>query len=431
MAQFRIPKQTDRSILGALIKIRDEVKDLLRLEIQIQSFEPVGQTITLPDASPEKAPGIEFILRAESEIMPWLSLRSNNQDALRVRRQHDQIADLVVVANEQQWINALPQDRRAQIVVGLLAAARKYLRAADVEANLAGGSDSEWRRYRDAQQLILNSLEETQRTILAEFAHKALELETASKARLEKKENELKDEYAADRQRLEGEHARKMEELASREGAIGNREKAFNTKEARYVARNEQQKQIDQIKVWLNDWSLTRGTRSKRYVVAASYVLGAIATGIFTVWYSYENIQVLKVAEVDLRSVAWWQWLLLSVRTILPLAACITFIIYFIRWSSEWARQHSDEEFRNRARVLDIGRSAWLLEAVRDAQDNQREIPPELLKELSHNLFAYAPATDASSLHPQAITDLIMQGLASLRVKTADGTEVEAKRGKG
>ena len=154
-------------------------------------------------------------------------------------------------------------------------------------------------------------------------------------------------------------------------------------------------------------------------------------SGIFAAWYSYENIQVLRVAEADLRSVAWWQWVLLSLRTILPLAACITFIIYFIRWSSEWARQHSDEEFRNRARVLDIGRSAWLLEAVKDAQDNQREIPPELLKELSHNLFAYAPPADVSNLHPQAITDLIMQGLASLRVKTADGTEVEAKRGKG
>lgn len=81
--------------------------------------------------------------------------------------------------------------------------------------------------------------------------------------------------------------------------------------------------------------------------------------------------------------------------------------------------------------MLDIGRSAWLLEAVRDAQDNQKELSPELLKELSRNLFAYSAPADVSDLHPQAVTDLIMQGLASLRVKTPDGTEVEAKRGKG
>jgi hypothetical protein len=137
------------------------------------------------------------------------------------------------------------------------------------------------------------------------------------------------------------------------------------------------------------------------------------------------------VAATDLSKVAWWQWVLLTLRPLLALAACITFIIYFIRWSSAWARQHADEEFRNRARVLDIGRTAWLLEAVRDAQDHNKELPPELLKELSRNLFAYAPSTSDSELRPHAVTDLIMQGLASLRVKTADGTEVEAKRGKG
>jgi aryl carrier-like protein len=119
--------------------------------------------------------------------------------------------------------------------------------------------------------------------------------------------------------------------------------------------------------------------------------------------------------------------LVLALRAIIPLAAFVTFVIYFIRWSSEWARQHADEEFRNRTRVPDIGRSAWLLEAVRDAQENQKEIPVDLLKDLLRNLFAYTAPADVADLHPQAVTDLIMQGLASLRVKTPDGTEVEAR----
>lgn len=97
---------------------------------------------------------------------------------------------------------------------------------------------------------------------------------------------------------------------------------------------------------------------------------------------------------------------------------------------ADWAKQHADEEFRNRARILDIGRTAWLLEAVRDAPDNGKELPADLVKELSRNLFTYS-ATEVSDLHPQAVSDLLMQGLNSLRVKGPDGSEIEAKRGKG
>jgi hypothetical protein len=224
------------------------------------------------------------------------------------------------------------------------------------------------------------------------------------------------------------EHKAKLDALALREATIEDREKRFNTKEARYVARSEQQSQIEQIKGWLEKWSLTKETRAKRYVVAAAYVVGALVTGAFAVRFSEQSMGVLQAAEADLSKIAWWEWIFLSMRSLLPLAACITFIIYFIRWSSEWARQHAEEEFRNRTRVLDIGRSAWLLEAVRDAQDNDRELPPELLAELSRNLFTYVSPIDPSDLHPHAVTDLIMQGLSSLRVKTPDGTEVAATR---
>ena len=93
-------------------------------------------------------------------------------------------------------------------------------------------------------------------------------------------------------------------------------------------------------------------------------------------------------------------------------------------------RQHADEEFRNRARVLDIGRAAWLLEAVRDAQDNNKELPPDLVKELSRNLFTFSAGSDANELYPEAISEVLMQGLSSIRVKSHDGTEIEAKRGK-
>src|SRR5208283_3386091 len=153
-----------------------------------------------------------------------------------------------------------------------------------------------------------------------------------------------------------------------------------------------------------------------------------VTTGFLAVLYSFQAVDILK--GKDFSQVAWWQWALLSLKSIVPVASFITFVIYFIRWSISWARQHAEEEFRNRARLLDIGRSAWLLEAVRDAQDKEKELPPELLKELSRNLFTYSPFVDGGDIHPQVLSDLIMQGLASLRLKMPGGLEFEASRSK-
>ncbi len=336
--------------------------------------------------------------------------------------------DLVDACNEGGWVNQIPQDKRGIICTKLTALARKHLRAIDADAGFSGSSDSEWGRFRDAQQAILNSLQETQKGLLSEFNKKSLEAEAAAKERHDKVEAELRKHYEALEEKLSQEHSQRQESLTGKEEALKQREASFDTKEARYVARQEQQNQIKQIKVWLDKWSLTSGTKQKRWPVAVAYAVGTALTAYFAVLFSNQNAEILK--GKDLAQIAWWQWVLLSAKLVLPIAACISFVIYFIRWTSSWARLHAEEEFRNRARVLDIGRTSWLLEAVRDAQDNNKELPAELLKELSRNLFSYASPAEANDIHPNAITDLITQGLASLRVRTADGSEIEAKRSK-
>jgi hypothetical protein len=430
MPNFRMPKQTDRALIEALFAIRNDLAGFkVPLQVRIRTPDPGPMDIDVPDNF-ESHPIISAVLSENSHILPHLYLRNQNHTVLHVQRLSDQITDQISVAGEQNWFNSLPgvQDAKVAFVIKLSSVVQRHLRVLDAEAALTGGTEKEWTRYRDSQTAILNSLQETQRTILRDFARQSLELERTSKAKLVESENELQSRY----QHLESELNRKYEarvvDLDTRESTLDEREKNFNTKEARYVARSEQQKQIDQIKGWLEGWSLTKGTRSKRYFVMCAYAAGICATGFFAYWYGRQSMQIIASSNGNL---AWWQWGLLSIKSIFPLAAFITFVVYFIRWSSEWARQHADEEFRNRARVLDIGRTAWLLEAVRDAQDNGKEVPSELLKELSRNLFVYSGGTEIGDLHPQAVTDLIMQGLNSLRVKTADGTEVEAKRGKG
>ncbi|MEW6454013.1 MAG: hypothetical protein AB1490_25465 [Pseudomonadota bacterium] len=431
MATFRIPKQTDASYLTALQAIRQDVAGFSAPhQIQVRLLDAPWGSEAVWSETPDQNKPIQDVLDHHSSIMPVFWLRGpGNQSALTINRKPEAVTDEVHVAYDSNWFSHLgiPEPQRNALAAKLIASTRKYLRSVDAEATFRGSTDTEWDRFRNAQSAVLNSLQETQRSILSDFTRKSLEMEADSKARLEAREAELQTHYNVLKEQLAKQQAAEAERVATREQAIENREKSFNTKEARYVARSEQQKQIEQITGWLNDWSLTKTTRSKRYVIIWAYAIGAAVTGGLTFWFSKESMAVIAAAADKLH---WWQWLLLSIKSIFPLAAFITIVAAFIRWSSDWAKQHADEEFRNRARILDIGRTAWLLEAVRDAQDNNKELPPDLVKELSRNLFAYSQSADSSDLHPQAVSDLLLQGLNSLRVKGPDGSEIEAKRGK-
>jgi hypothetical protein len=152
-----------------------------------------------------------------------------------------------------------------------------------------------------------------------------------------------------------------------------------------------------------------------------------VFTGLLTAYANYHTYSLLGSTN-DIATLPWWQWILIAVKSVVHLAAFTTFMIYFLRWSTSWARQHAEEEFRNRSRLIDIGRASWLLEAVKAAQDSGKEMPADLVRELSRNLFTTAPNSD-HDLHPMAVSDVLLHGLSSLPVKAADGSEVDAKRG--
>ncbi|SDS37980.1 hypothetical protein [Opitutus sp. GAS368] len=233
-------------------------------------------------------------------------------------------------------------------------------------------------------------------------------------------ENELHSKYDSKEKILSSDFEAKRASLAEKENALDEKVKSFETKEARYVARQEQQKQITQIGKWLDGWSVTSGTSAKRTAIHFIYIVALLVTAALAGIYGYQSYSLLSGAK-DIASVPWWEWTLLSLKSIIPLIAFTTFCVYYIRWMSVWARLHAEEDFRNRNLLVDIGRAGWLLEAVRDAQDNNKQLPTELLHELSRNLFSHTPASDSGASHPQTIAEMFPQ-LTSIQVKAPDGT---------
>lgn len=425
---FHIPRQTDREIIAAMGRIRDSVKPLV--ELTLFASIPRGTAVTVPADGPEgpgEAPQLRNALDLNSCVLDHIYLQvPSGHTALIVRRTLDAVSDVVGVQDE--WPNNLPENIRSQAWMTILSNAQKELRAADIAALFKGQEDNAWNRYRDAQAAVVNSLQQTSETLLIKVAERNTQLDRDRDERFASLEKKLRDELAEQKATLEKQVADQRAVLGQREKALADREAAFETKESRYVARQKQGEQIKQIQDWLNDWHLTEGTRKKRTPIFYAYISALVLTGGLTAYSISHSYDLIKTAD-DLAKLQWWHWVSLTLKTLLPLAAFTTFMVYFIRWTGDWAYQHAKEEFRNRTLLIDIGRSSWLLEAVRDAHERNKEIPADLLKELSRNLFANTPGTD-SELHPQAAADILLQGLSSLRVKSGDGTEVEAKRGK-
>ncbi|MCX6937386.1 MAG: hypothetical protein NTU80_05730 [Verrucomicrobia bacterium] len=423
---YKIPKYSDKEIAERLNRVRIKLKDIHGFKI-IANIPHIGG-IELPLENPTLEPRSKFIFDLNSQVINQFNvLGENGQDTLVISRKTDEVTDNATYS--QGWSNSNEgrvRERAALIHANFLSALQSELSTIDVVAAAKGSEDSAWNRYRDAQTAVINSLQHATETLIIKAAERNTELDKARAERFDKLEITLREQSEHERKTLQSTFEQKHQQLTEREKAIADREASFNTKEARYVARKKQEEQIDQVKNWLSDWRLTTGTTAKRRPIFWAYISALIITGGLTAYATYHNYQLLKSAD-DIAKLAWWNWVAITTKSFFPLAAFTTFMIYFIRWSSSWARQHADEEFRNRTRLIDIGRSGWLLEAVRDAQENKNEIPVDLLKELSRNLFSNAGSNEAD-IHPQAVSDMLLQGLSSVRVKSADGSEVEATR---
>ena len=423
---YRIPKFTDREIVDALLRVRAALDGQIGFDAAINV--PQRGDVNLSDAN--AAATLNYLFDAQSEIAQRFRLNSEQGEALTIERKPSDVTDAATIPD--QWAGGFRQqdpNNFPQRYASFVAAVRKEFRVGDAEAAMKVDGDSEWNRYRAAQAATLDGLQSAAKNLMIEAAKNAAVLDAQRAERFENLESTLRAELQKQREGFQAEFDTKKAEVETREKAAADRETDFNTKESHFVARQKQDAQIQEVKEWLKTWQLTKGTSAKRNPVLAAYIVGIVGTACAAIYSIKHSYDILKTAD-DVLKLAWWQTLTLAAKAMLPFALCVSFVVYFIRWASAWARQHSDEEFRNRTLLIDIGRAGWLLEAVRDAQVRKAVVPEILLKELSRNLFTFSSNSEGE-IQPQTAADMLMQGFSKLRVKqSADGTEVEAARGK-
>jgi len=422
---LQIPRYSDLELVRLLGLIVADVPELAGCTYRAISL--FGDDISSITEPPEKSPALKTILEASTESLQTIGLikAGTGRWVLHVGRQFQKDTDALTF--DQNFINE-ERTGNSDMLLRVWATARRRFKALQAEVSMSTEETKDFGRFKAVHTRLISSLEQSAQTLIADTARLHSNLEESRQRKFDELETALRGELSKERERLESQIEAKEADLAKRSQELDEKWKDFEKEESHLVARKKREEQVKDIRDGLKKWELTKETTQKRIPVAIAYCVGVVGGGCFA-WLASNQLFELIKPPADPSKVQMWQWISLSLKIAVSFAFSATCLVYFIRWSSAWARIHADEELRNRSLLIDIGRSAWLLEAVRDAQERKGEIPLDLLKELSRNMFAYTKASDGD-VEPQAFSDMLMQGLSSLRLKAPDGTEVEAKRGK-
>jgi hypothetical protein len=407
--QYRIPKLTDSELVKALQSIRDDIADSLQCEVLV--IMPRGNPV--PVTSP-LSKNLEDILQLCSYSLNggYLRIEFNGlKSVLQIDRIRDSYVDKARILLETRFLEVAPEDQRDIVLAKLISSAIRHLRIVESDAAGAVDPDIGWQRFHQTADTLLSGLATATEQLLV----KANEAYQAKVLQLETRHRALEERLSTETEKRRMEH---HQSLQARELSLAEKEKDFETRHSRYLSREVHKNQTEKLEGWIENWKLTNTTIYKRLLVHIVSVVTAIAFFSLAVWSFEKSMASLAVAG----DVKWWIWLHFTARSVVPLAVSVAISIFYIRWTSEFADRHAREEFLNRKRLLDVGRSYWLLEAVRDAQDQNLTLPAELIRELSKNLFeADVPQSPSQVFKPHEVGSLLLQ---SLKIKSPDGSEI-------
>ena len=180
------------------------------------------------------------------------------------------------------------------------------------------------------------------------------------------------------------------------------------------AARRSNQVRIQQIIEAQSKVKLTDETTQKRYIIHVLCAFGTASFGVMAGVFLYNIV-------VENRGGVQWEFAIPFSTGLLGFASTL---IYWIKWSDSWFREHARAEFSNRKFNADATRANWLVEVLLEwSKEGRDTMPPAVLESLTKNLFS-----EVSSEAPSHSSDPLQRflgRLANIRV-TAEGVELDS-----
>lgn len=213
----------------------------------------------------------------------------------------------------------------------------------------------------------------------------------------------LEDEFRSKDKELEQRAAARIEEIETREKKLAEEMQKFEMRNNTAVRRDLLRELKQQIAMQ-KSVEITPETVRKRRVIHLICIGVLLVSG--------------TIASLLIRNVLTWtdrlDW-----RMLLPLTTWTAFfiatVVYYIRWTDQWFRDHARVEFQNRKFASDILRASWVAELFFEWKEQKgANMPEELVASFTRHLFEH-PGMEGK-LHPADQISDLMKEVSSLKV---------------
>lgn len=434
---FKIPRVSDRALLERFSVIKREFAfphSTANGPIGI-SFSPIPDEI-----AEENAAGVlKSVLEEDGHLLisAVLSMDHMSLSYARGGRDNSPFLDEIRIYHNDNGGHPSVETR-----IAIWAAVKRQFETFDAQRAIALPL-AEGEKLAALHQEKLDRLEELNTDLIQRTS--------ATYRRLEQEYEERKrvaaEELFSEKKALIEEHAQKLAQLSTEETALEQRKKELDDRGNTHARRELRDRMLQDVQTRIASFGVSAATEKKRNPVRLSMVVLIFVLLLLTIWTARElDVQqdVYKMATQTVAGAAgareqlsqagmsaesvnsvfssgktllYLLWGRLSLFSI----GLVCALLYYIRWESRWADQHSNSEFQLQQFYIDVNRANWAIETGLEwKKETQSEIPNAILESVTKNLFRAADDVPPA-LHPaDELASALLGSASKLRLKNGD-----------
>jgi hypothetical protein len=323
-----------------------------------------------------------------------------------------------------------------------IAEAKRIFKAFDPERTVLSATSEFEAQSAALHESTLTKLEEIAGNITSEMARHQIELADE----YIRKQNLLEEQFRQSEVQLQNKYDKQAEELRKKEEDLKLLQSSIDDRDNTHARRATRNKLLEDVQNRIENFGVTVATERKRLPVMAAFIFILFTLSCFALITWGEILDYHKTAgaltsntgsmvtkALGQSDAKGFQELILTKADLYILWIRFSFIaisligiaLYFIRWQTRWAEQHSGAEFQLQQFYLDVNRANWVVESgIEWQKDTGFAIPGELLERLTHNLFKAAVESPAA-IHPADELASALLGSASKLKLKAGNNEIE------
>ena len=213
----------------------------------------------------------------------------------------------------------------------------------------------------------------TQAKTQADFITKStIELDQAIAIRQQNAENQIEEK----RKSLEAEYQTKLATLEKRDEELRRKTAEADARDS-MIVRRQLLTDITNLINREKEFEISDSTSEKRNPVKWTIYCSIFGSSVWVILF------VVRLLLVEAGHATWLHYAPIP----LGMVFLVSSIVYLIKWSDQWAREHAHAEMRNKKMKQDILRASWLAEMFFEGKDKERLLPDMLISRFSEGLF--------------------------------------------